>query len=317
VRAVERPGEFGAARADEAGQAEDLPGTQVEGDVPDARRGQPADGQHDRGVRRGLVPGRERGADGPAEQRGKQRVLGLAGRRGGAHHAPVAQDGHLVGELEHLAEEVRDQHHGRAGTGQPADDLVQRGHVGPGQGRGRLVHHDQLGPAAQRAQDLHLLLVRRPQAAGVRLAGQLEACRAGQLGVAPGERARLQEACPARLGAEEDVLRDGQRGRDRQLLRDQHDAAGDRVPWRAEPDRLAAEQQLTAVRGEHARDDLPEGRLARAVLAHQRVDRAAGDQEVDSFQGARAAEGLRDVPQLSVRALGTRLVRCRHPATGR
>ena len=93
----------------------------------------------------------------------------------------------------------------------------------------------------------------------------------------------------------------------------QNDPAGNRVAGRAETDRLAADQELPPVRGDDSRNDLADGRLARAVLADEGVDRSAPDLEVDAVQGARAAEGLRNVPQLGVRTLGAWMSGRRHP----
>ncbi len=50
----------------------------------------------------------------------------------------------------------------------------------------------------------------------------------------------------------------------------------------------------------HAGDDLAEGRLAGAVLADERVDRAALDLEVDSRQRLDAAEALPDAVERDV-----------------
>jgi len=85
---------------------------------------------------------------------------------------------------------------------------VQPVGVGSAQGGRRLVHHDQPGIPAQRAQDLHLLLIGRPQAASGQVAAELEARGSGELVVPAAERAPSDEAGPARLDTEEDVLRD-------------------------------------------------------------------------------------------------------------
>ena len=61
-------------------------------------------------VGRGGPLGRERRVQRPAQHRRHQRLLGLAGGRHGLHQTAVAQDRHLVGQLEHLAQEVRDEH---------------------------------------------------------------------------------------------------------------------------------------------------------------------------------------------------------------
>jgi len=142
--------------------------------------------------------------------------------------------------------------------------------------------------------------VRRPPAFS---SAELESGRADEFGVATGERPPPQEARLPGLNAEKDVLGDGQGRHDRHLLRDENDPAGKRVAGRAEAHRLTAQQELPPVRSDDSRNDLADGRLACAVLADEGVDRSATDLEVDPGQGARAAEGLRNVPQLDVRAL--------------
>ena len=63
------------------------------------------------------------------------------------------------------------------------------------------------------------------------------------------------------------------------------------------------QQDLAVIGGVRARDDLAQGGLARPVLADEGVNRTSPDGQADALQGARAAEGLGDVPQLDMRAL--------------
>ena len=314
---LHRPGEFGAARTDQAGQPDDLARPHLQRDVVHPGRGQAGDGEHHRRLAPGRPLGRERGAQRPAEHRAQQGLLGLVGRVRRADDAAVAEDGHLLREVEYLPQEMRDQDDRRARPGEPADDLVQPDRVRAGQGGRGLVHDDQPGVARQRPQDLDLLLVGGPQAAGGSVTVELEAHRAGEFGVTAPQRGPAQEAGPARLGAEEDVLRDRQRGHERQFLGDEHDPARDRLPGRVEAHRLAAEQHLPAIGRDDPGNDLPQGGLARAVLTDEGVDRPPGDLEADRLQGARRAEGLADVPQLDVRTLEAWMVRHLSRATRR
>ena len=57
----------------------------------------------------------------------------------------------------------------------------------------------------------------------------------------------------------------------------------------------------------HAGDDLAERRLAGAVLADERVDRAASDGERHARERLDAAEVLGDVQELEVRTLASSL----------
>ena len=99
----------------------------------------------------------------------------------------------------------------------------------------------------------------------------------------------------AGLAAHEDVLGDRQVGEERRLLVDDGDAGVAGVGRAVEDDRLAVEQHLAGVRPVHAGEGLDQGRLARAVLAGERV-RLAGEQlQGDVAQGPHGAEGLADM----------------------
>ena len=98
---------------------------------------------------------------------------------------------------------------------------------------------------------------------------------------------------PALVGAAEDeVLGDREIGEGDRLLVDQRDAELLRRDRVGDLDRLAVEREGAARRAVDAREDLREGRFARAVLAEQRVDLAAPQVEVDIAQHLDAREGL-------------------------
>ena len=139
-----------------------------------------------------------------------------------------------------------------------ADDLVQLARLARAQRRGRLVHDDQLRVARERAQDLDLLLLGRPQPAGRHVAGQVEAGRARRAAAyAPRERSRRTKPPRAGLGAEEDVLGD------RQLRDDDGSCA------------IAATPCSSASRGERNATGSPSSRIAAAVRARARRRRSA------------------------------------------
>ena len=164
--AVEGAGQLGAPRPDQPCHAEDLARAQVECRARHAGSRQLAHREPDGRVARGELLGRERRRQRPAEHRFDQRRLALRRRRGRAHDLAVAQHGDRVGEVEHLAQEVRDQEDRRPCSCQRADDLVQLTGLVLAQRRRGLVHDDQLGVARERSQDLDLLLLGRPQPAG-------------------------------------------------------------------------------------------------------------------------------------------------------
>ncbi len=73
----------------------------------------------------------EHGTERPTEHRLDEARLGLVGCGAGADETTVAQHGDVVGELEHLAEEVRDENHSVAGCRELAHDGVQQVGIRP------------------------------------------------------------------------------------------------------------------------------------------------------------------------------------------
>src|SRR3954452_11709079 len=67
-----------------------------------------------------------------------------------------------------------------------------------------------------------------------------------------------------------------------------------RLPGRGEPDRLAIDLDPAAVIGMDATQDLHQGGLAGAVLAHQGMDFSAPDRQADITQYGDATELLGD-----------------------
>ena len=79
---------------------------------------------------------------------------------------------------------------------------------------------------------------------------------------------------------------------------DDADAGGDRLARAVEADRRAVEPQLALVRTIDAGDDLDQRRFAGAVLAEQRVDRAAAHRQRYVLQRQHAGEGFLDPASL-------------------
>jgi hypothetical protein len=75
------------------------------------------------------------------------------------------------------------------------------------------------------------------------------------------------------------------------------DAGVERIPRRVEFNRLAEEPDLALIRPVEPGQDVRERRLARAVLAQQRVDFACGSLEVDVLVRDDGGEALRDPRQ--------------------
>ena len=212
----------------------------------------------------------------------------------------VTEDRHRVGQLEHLAQEVGDEHDRLCRRGERAHDLVQLGRLGRAERRRRLVHDDDPRVAREGPQDLGFLLLGRSQLAGARVAGKVEARRGRPAPRRPAEGSAPDEPEAPRLGAQANVLGDGELWDERRLLGDRRDPVIERLARRAEGGRRSVEEHPTSVRRVNAGDYPAERRLARAVLADDRVDGAQGDRERDVIERTDASEVLRDALELEV-----------------
>ena len=236
--------------------------------------------------------------DAADHQRGQLVLRGVRG--GGADRAAAPDHGDPVGDGLDLFELVGDEDDRLAGVGERAHDREQLVGLLRGEHRGRLVQDQQVDVAGERLDDLHPLLRADRQVLhqGVRVdrqavaLGGLEDVAAAAAAVQPAER-----AAPGLLGAERDVLRDREDGHQHEVLVHHADAGRDGVPRAAEGPRLAVHQDLALVRLQQAVELVHQGRLARAVLAEQRVHLAGLDGQVDVVVGHQVAEALGDAAQ--------------------
>ena len=97
-----------------------------------------------------------------------------------------------------------------------------------------------------------------------------------------------------RLAAKEDVLGRGQFGNQIEFLVDDRDAGALGVLNAREANRRALDPDLAVIVDVHAGEDLHQCRFAGAVLAHEGVDFAAPQVEVDVAQRRHAGEGFGD-----------------------
>ena len=148
------------------------------------------------------------------------------------------QHAHAVGDLEHLAELVRDEDDRLALRRQRAQDLEQLGGLLGGQHRGRLVEDQHLGAAVERPQDLDALLLADRDVADPRLGVDAEPEAVRQLAHAPGRRLGVEQQPLARLGGEDDVLGHRHDRHEHEVLVDHPDPEVDRLPRRLDRHRL-------------------------------------------------------------------------------
>src|SRR5215217_5125097 len=96
----------------------------------------------------------------------------------------------------------------------------------------------------------------------------------------------------ARLGAENDVLRDCHSLDQHEVLVDHADAERDRVVRRLDVLDLAIDEDLAAVSGVESVGDAHRRRLSRAILADDGVDRPGLNDDVDMVVGEYVAESF-------------------------
>src|SRR5215469_15239336 len=103
-----------------------------------------------------------------------------------------------------------------------------------------------------------------------------------------------------RLGAECDVLGNGEDGHKHEVLVHHAYAGADRVFRRADPKWLVVDEDLALIRLNETIEDVHQGGLAGAVLAEQRPDLTRLDHQVNVIISYEAAETLRDAAQLKL-----------------
>ena len=232
-------------------------------------------------------------------------------RRGRPDQAPVAQHGYAVGDPVHLIDEMGDEDDRDAARLEIAQDAEQQlGLVGVEAG-GRLVEHQNPRVLFERAGDRDQLLNRdrigaeRALDVDVDIEPREPLARDGAR-LAPGNQAE-----PARLAAEREVL--GHRhGRDEiDFLVDRADAHRARLAGRADIDGAAVDANFALVAANRAGHDLDQRRLAGAVLSHQRMHFAGLDAEIDAIQRPHAGKRLGNAEHFDPRRQGLRHARRR------
>ena len=159
--------------------------------------------------------------------------------------------------------------------------------------RGRLVEDDDLRAAVEHLEDLHPLALADAEGLHELVGVEPEAVALGDLlDLGAGGVADAVQL----LGAEGDVLQHGEVVGQHEVLEDHPDALGDRVGGGRERDLGAVDADRPVVGLLHAVQDLHQGGLAGAVLPDQGVDRPAADGDVDVVVGDDTGEPLPDAP---------------------
>ena len=210
--------------------------------------------------------------------------------------ATVAQHGDAVGDAGHLVELVRDQDRGHALGAELKQEIEQRRAVAFIEARGRLVEDQEPHLLGQRLGDLHQLLLADPDIGDQRVRRLVEPHFRQQLLRPLVDRVAIDHAEPRRRVGDEDILRDREQRDQRKLLMDDDDAKRLGIIDIAEMPLLAVidDAAVIAAVGINAAQNLHQGRLAGAVLAHQGMDLALSDREIDIVQRLHTGEGFAD-----------------------
>ncbi len=302
ANAGDRLDQLRLAVAGDTGDADDLAGAHVEGDVVDhgdAARipdRQVLDRQLDRGgVGLALLDAQQHAAaDHQLGQFLDRGLRGLARR----HHRALPHHRDIVGDRHDLAQLVGDEDDGLALFLELLEDAEQMIGLGRRQHAGRLVEDQDVGAAIERLQDLDALLQADRQFLDDRVGIDFQPVfplEPLELGARLGD-AGLQQRLA--LGAEDDVLENGEILDQHEVLVDHADADGDGIVRRVDDHRLAADADLAAVGLVEAVEDRHQRRLAGAVLADDAVDGAALDFQMDVAVGMDRAETLVDADKL-------------------
>ena len=191
-------------------------------------------------------------------------------RVGGAGDGPRPEDRRGVAEIADLLELVADVEQAAPFLRDDPQGLEQAPRRLGGQHRGRLVEDEESRALEEAAHDLDPLAFADGQVVEQPAGVERHPVPLGELAHARRDRGKV-EGLVHRDG---DVLGDGHRLEQREVLVDHADAEMAGGGRARNADRLPVPEDLALVRRERPVDDLHQGALARAVLAENRVDLA-------------------------------------------
>ena len=194
---------------------------------------------------------------------------------------------------------MRDVDDADAVASESADLLEQIADVILRDGGGRLVHDDDAGVLGDGLGDLDLLLLSDREVSHQGAGRNTQVQRLEELdGPCLHGATVCEDASGAELAAQEDVLVDGSVQNRVELLVDHGNAVSDCLSGGGDGDGFTGDLDRSPVRGVDAHEDLHEGGLPGAVLAHEGVDLARVQVEGDVVQDPHAGEGLVDTDHL-------------------
>ena len=296
--AGDRLDELSLAVALDPGDAEDLtrPDGEAEGSdrlgPPIVGDGESVDPQHRlTGGRRLLLDGED---DVASHHQVGEILLGGGGRIGAPHGETTAEHRDAVGDGEHLAQLVGDEHDRLPLVDQRADHIEEVVDLAGGHDGGGLVEDEDLGVALEGLDQLDPLLDADRQLTDDGIGLHRQAVAGADLADAGSGDVEVEPAATAGLVAEGHVLGHGERRDQLEVLVHHADAQLDGIRRTAEVHRFAPNEDLAGVGLVQPVQHVHQGRLAGAVLAEQAVDLPGAELEVDVLVGDHTGEGLGD-----------------------
>ena len=302
VDAEEGLGDFGAAGADEAGEAEDFTGGDVEGDgVAGLGGGAEVFDCEAGGAGLGCALDVEV-AEVATDHEADHVFVGDLLAREFAGVAAVAEGDDAVGDFTDFAEAVGDVDDADAFGAEIFDDGEEAGGFALGEGAGGFVEDEDAGALGEGFGDFDELLLGEGEGVerGVGVDVQAEAFEIGDAVAADGGAVDEGEVF-AGFAAEEDVGADIEVVDVVEFLVDEADAEGDGIGYGVDGDGFVVDADFAGVGLVDAADNFHEGGLAGAVFTDEGDDFGGGDGEVDLVEGDDAGEAFGDVGQLQER----------------
>ena len=234
-----------------------------------------------------------------ADHQPREALLGRTRSRQRLDLLAAAQDGDPVGDLGHLVQLVADEDDRHALARQRPEDLEQLLRLLRREHRSRLVEDEDVGVPVERLQDLDPLLLADRDVLDARGRVDPELERVGEIAHPLCGRVVVEQHLLAgRLVREDDVLRHRHHRDQHEVLVHHPDPGLDRVAGRAHPRRRALDSNLSLLGRVEPVEDVHQRRLARPVLAEERVNLAPPEVEADVVVGNDAREALRDPAEL-------------------
>jgi len=232
----------------------------------------------------------------PSDHHPRQFLLGGLLGAHGADGLSVPENGDVVGDSQRLVQLVRDEDERATGRREFVHHVEQTPDLLGREDGGRFVEDEYLGPSVEALDDFDALASAEVEVPyrNVEIPVHVEVvARAYLLDVSAGGRL-VYKSVFGWFVAQNDVLEDGHRFHQLEVLVNHPDARVHRVSGRVDVSDLAVYRYRPGVLFVQSVEDAHQRRLSRPVLAEESVDRAPLEREVDAVVRYDVAESLGD-----------------------